>query len=300
MPKRMIDGDAMWSSDRLARCELFARREFAWLFPISDPNGSFELKPRAIWGKVAAIRDDLTIEVLGKIFAEYERVKLLFVWEESGKRYAHWVGSDKPGRLPPPSHRKYERTDSPPVPQDKLAAWLLETTSNQSITEPQASTLGTPSLSLGVTQASSLDGRVGLGRVGFGRDDGTRAREIPNTPIPESWETCLVFASDKYREREREDPNWNHLQIGKLQTLLENKPDTWLLEFERRWTAYMETTDQFHRKQGGALGYFCDHVDKFKTESTGGVNAGNEDGSGYGAALGKKVRVVCMPSRIVA
>src|ERR1039458_3740422 len=99
MPKRIIDGEAMWSSDKLARCPLFARRVYPWLISLADAAGCFELTNlRVIWGKVAAIREDLTVDDLGKIFEEYQRHGLLFVWYVGQKTYAHWVGSDRPGR----------------------------------------------------------------------------------------------------------------------------------------------------------------------------------------------------------
>jgi hypothetical protein len=125
MPKRVIDFDAMWGSDKLAACAAWAQAEYAWLYGLADASGCFELTNlRVIWGRVAAIRANLTIERLEQVFAEFQDKGLLFVWEHEGKRYAHWTGSDVPGRLPPPSWRMRLEKFAPPVPKQRLAEYM--------------------------------------------------------------------------------------------------------------------------------------------------------------------------------
>jgi hypothetical protein len=125
MPKRVIDFDAMWGSDKLASCAAWAQGEYAWLYGLADASGCFELTNlRVIWGRVAAIRANLTIERLDQVFAEFQDKGLLFVWEHEGKRYAHWTGSDVPGRLPPPSWRMRLEKFAPPVPKQRLAEYM--------------------------------------------------------------------------------------------------------------------------------------------------------------------------------
>jgi hypothetical protein len=124
MPKRVIDFDALWASDKLAACAEWAQCEYAWLYGLADASGSFEMgNLRVIWGRVAAIRKNLTLERLGEIFDEFIARGLLFTWEENGKRYGHWTGSDVPGRLPPPSWRMRLEKLAPPVPRQALAAY---------------------------------------------------------------------------------------------------------------------------------------------------------------------------------
>ena len=124
MPKRVIDFDALWASDKLASCAEWAQCEYAWLYGLADASGSFEMgNLRVIWGRVAAIRKNLTLERLGEIFDEFIARGLLFTWEENGKRYGHWTGSDVPGRLPPPSWRMRLEKLAPPVPRQALAAY---------------------------------------------------------------------------------------------------------------------------------------------------------------------------------
>src|SRR6266851_3548873 len=125
MPKRVIDFDAMWGSDKLAACAAWAQGEYAWLYGLADASGCFELTNlRVIWGRVAAIRGNFTIERLEQVFAEFQDKGLLFVWEHEGKCYAHWTGSDVPGRLPPPSWRMRLERFTPPVPKQQLAEYM--------------------------------------------------------------------------------------------------------------------------------------------------------------------------------
>src|SRR6267154_420829 len=125
MPKRVIDFDAMWGSDKLASCAEWAQAEYAWLYGLADASGCFELTNlRVIWGRVAAIRRNLSLERLEQIFLEFQDKGLLFAWEENGKRYGHWTGSDVPGRLPAPSWRVRLERLAPPVPKQQLAEYV--------------------------------------------------------------------------------------------------------------------------------------------------------------------------------
>jgi hypothetical protein len=125
VPKRVLDFDAMWGSDKLAACAAWAQAEYAWLYGLADASGCFELTNlRVIWGRVAAIRGNFTIERLEQVFAEFQDRGLLFVWEHEGKRYAHWTGSDVPGRLPPPSWRMRLERFAPPVPKQRLGEYM--------------------------------------------------------------------------------------------------------------------------------------------------------------------------------
>jgi len=125
MPKRVIDFDAMWGSDKLDSCAEWAQAEYAWLYGLADASGCFELTNlRVIWGRVAAIRRNLSLERLEQIFHEFHDKGLLFVWEENGKRYGHWTGSDVPGRLPAPSWRIRLERLAPPVPKQQFAEFM--------------------------------------------------------------------------------------------------------------------------------------------------------------------------------
>jgi hypothetical protein len=102
MPKRIVDGEGIWKSDKIAQVELpLYRAEFANLLQLALANGSFECNARAIWTTCYGYnRPDVTPEDVAAILDEFERVKLLFRWTVSGKTWGFWVGIDKPGRLP--------------------------------------------------------------------------------------------------------------------------------------------------------------------------------------------------------
>jgi hypothetical protein len=127
--KRIIDYDALWSSDRVEKCKPEFRYEYAWLYGLADARGSFELTTtHKIHHRVAAIRPDLTIQKLEDVLAEFERVGLLFTWEAQGKRWGHWVGSTNPGRLPSQSKldRSHYKVVAPSVPLVELKACCEE------------------------------------------------------------------------------------------------------------------------------------------------------------------------------
>jgi hypothetical protein len=128
---RMIDYAALWSSDKIAACAEWAQAEYAWLYGLADAYGSFELTNiRVLWGRVAVIRQNLSIERLQQIFDEFHNKGLLFTWEQDGKRFGYWTGSDRKGRLPPKSLRKRYTRHAPPVPKDGLRAYLVRFSKN--------------------------------------------------------------------------------------------------------------------------------------------------------------------------
>jgi hypothetical protein len=132
MPKRVIDFDAVWASDKLSNCAPWARAEYTWIYGLADSNGSFELTNlRVIFGRAYAIRDDVTIQHLSRALEEFQGKGLLFVWQENGKKYGHWTGSDRPGRLPPPSWRARLERLAPPVPEAALANYLSSFSSSK-------------------------------------------------------------------------------------------------------------------------------------------------------------------------
>lgn len=161
MPKRVLDGDAMWASSKLSQCREQFIPEYAWLYPLADANGSFELTNlRVIHGKVAAIRPLFSLDDLRSTIAEFHRHGLLFIWKVGEKVYGHWTGSELPGRLPPEAHRKRYPTGVPVPPKELLTKYLGQLRSNSGVTPDQL--------------------RIGLGvGLGFGLGTGLEA-ETPS------------------------------------------------------------------------------------------------------------------------
>jgi hypothetical protein len=127
-PKRLIDFDAIWVSDKLAACPENIIPEYTWLYGIADSQGSFELTNlRAVWAKAyAGVRPHYTLSDLGYCLQVFHNVGLLFIWEVDGKRYGHWTGSTKKGRLPAPTHKNRFQRFAPEVPQNKLFDYKIK------------------------------------------------------------------------------------------------------------------------------------------------------------------------------
>jgi hypothetical protein len=128
MPKRVLDGDGLWRSDKLAQVEPAVRRaEYANLLPLALANGVFESNPRRIWASVYSYnRPDVSLHDVEAMLDEFERVKLLFRWSDalSQKVWGFWIGIDKPGRLPGRSRRGTNELVGPEPPTDELRKFL--------------------------------------------------------------------------------------------------------------------------------------------------------------------------------
>lgn len=106
MPKRLIDGEALWRSDKLAAIEPPRyRAEYANLLPLALADGTFEANPRRVWADVYSYnRSDITVEVVVEIIKEFERVGLIITRKDgAGKIWGKWTGIEN--HLPPESQR---------------------------------------------------------------------------------------------------------------------------------------------------------------------------------------------------
>jgi hypothetical protein len=129
MPKRVIDGEGLWRSDKLTQVQPPGfRSEYANLLPLALANGVFEANARRIWSTVYSYnRPEITLEHVNQILAEFERVKLLFRWTDpqSVKVWGYWIGIDKPGRLPAPSRLRQGHEILGPEPPSELVQDFL-------------------------------------------------------------------------------------------------------------------------------------------------------------------------------
>lgn len=125
MPKRLLDGEKLWRSDKLKRVNPKKfRAEYANLLPLALANGSFECDPNKVWAQVYSYnRADIRLADVGLILAEFERVKLLFRWTVDNKPWGFWVGIDQEGLLPPEKQRHRYKTGAIP-PSDELNAFI--------------------------------------------------------------------------------------------------------------------------------------------------------------------------------
>ena len=101
MPKRMVDGDALWTSVKLEGVSLKCRAEYAWLLPLAQVNGCFECNPKLIHRTCySQVREDWTLADVTAMLDKFEKAKMLFRWKVDGKTYGFFVGGQLEGRLP--------------------------------------------------------------------------------------------------------------------------------------------------------------------------------------------------------
>ena len=70
MPSRMIDFDALWSSDKLRAVKESARVEYTWFYGLADAYGCFEINIAAIHSRVSSIRPKLSVSRITTILEE--------------------------------------------------------------------------------------------------------------------------------------------------------------------------------------------------------------------------------------
>jgi hypothetical protein len=127
MPKRIIDGDALWTSTKLEKVSLKNRGEYAWILPLAQVNGCFECTPKLVWRTCySGVREDWTVADVTAMLDEFEAVKMLFRFKVAENTYGFFPGTQKDGRLPSQSERnKYrEPWKSGMVPVKELASFL--------------------------------------------------------------------------------------------------------------------------------------------------------------------------------
>lgn len=129
MNKRILDGGALWKSDKIARIQPeWMRAEYANWIPLALANGSFEADTRRIWATVYSYnRPDISFEDVEEVEREFCRVGLLFLFfdKETGKLWGYFTGIEKQGRLPAKSRldKKHEPI-GPTPPADGLRAYV--------------------------------------------------------------------------------------------------------------------------------------------------------------------------------
>jgi hypothetical protein len=132
MNKRILDGAALWKSDKLARIQPeWMRAEYANWIPLALANGVFEADARRTWATVYSYnRPDITFDDAEEIKREFCRVGLLFLWpdEPSGKVWGFFVGIDKAGRLPPESRVRKKHVETGPAPPAEALRSYIELT----------------------------------------------------------------------------------------------------------------------------------------------------------------------------
>lgn len=128
MPNRIINGESVWASDKIAACATPVPATtgvyYTWFYCLADVNGSFECtSTRVIHGKIAMQLPFLSLENTEQILHDFHREGLLFVWTTDGKRYGHWSKSEEKSAMPKSLKKRYKPA-APPVPQKEYSEYL--------------------------------------------------------------------------------------------------------------------------------------------------------------------------------
>jgi hypothetical protein len=179
MPKRIVDGEALWGSSKIAQLPVWAKAEYANLLPLAGANGTFECDARQIWARVYSFnRPEMTPDQVAQILSAFEKVGLLGRWKEkNGRICGYFIGIHKPGRLPPKS-----RSDSkhwacgPSLPQHLANRWVSN---------------GSLGLGLGL----GLGSGIGETPVAVATDDSVKP--IPDWIPTDAWSAYLKLRKAK-------------------------------------------------------------------------------------------------------
>ncbi len=181
MPKRVVDGEGIWRSNKLALLPPEMKAELANLIPLALANGSFECTPEEVWSRVyAKNRREVPLDWVVRLLDELERAKILFRWNAEGRTWGYWTAIDKPGRLPPPSRRgdtagRHEALGAEP-PRADLDALLGHVANGQPMAN-RSVTCGQP-----LVTERLVSGCLGFG-LGSGTGSGTPTEGLkPSTP----------------------------------------------------------------------------------------------------------------------
>ena len=117
------------------------------------------------------------------ILVDFHRHGLLFLWEQNGRKYAHWTGSEKEGRLPPPSLRARYPTNIPLPPIPLLEKYLAEVLNESCTSQDEV----LPGLGLGLGLGVGLGLGSGLGKTSLYREK-TDAAAVEPKALPDSQE----------------------------------------------------------------------------------------------------------------
>jgi hypothetical protein len=199
MPKRMIS-DAIWKSKKIRKVQPAEFRvEYTWIIAAVEDNGVFEYDPETLWAQAYALaRPGWTPDRVKELLDEFIRVGLLLKYEAAGKTWCYLVGSDKEGRLPPPSQR-YSKLP-PPSAKDQPTVTL-------------GLPYGEPRPDLGTTYGANGDAVIGIGSgLGLGNGHGVGDDSIALTlTAPIALAATVPVVQQKTRRDETEqEPIHNH------------------------------------------------------------------------------------------
>ncbi len=115
MPCRIVDGDA-WARSRKIKdgVEEKYRKDYVLWLTLAEANGTFECDLEQIHADLYAFQLPATkMKHVRKMFEQFLRAGVLVTWQDRGKTWGYFPGSEKAGRLVSKEHLKRYK-DLPP------------------------------------------------------------------------------------------------------------------------------------------------------------------------------------------
>lgn len=241
--KRILDFDAIWQSDRIQNCKAEHRYEYTWFYGLADARGSFEIQSPAkmasqLGGGKDNVRPDLDPAKVAAVLKDFEDHGLLFTWALGSKKFGHWVGSTKQGRLPTRAQlgKSHYRVDTPPVPLESLRAYCDQH---------------------GILLKHWPEG---------GEASPETAAELATGANPKPY---TDYAIERFRAKYGRKPDWQGYQYSNF-VKLQQRQSFSVEDFKLIWDAYMDDTDPFVvEKHGHSLAWFCARFDTYANRARG-------------------------------
>lgn len=124
MPKRIVDGDALWLSEKVRSLPEDYRFHYANWIPLARENGVFEASAVRIQAQIYGfLRPDFTITRVQRVLDALVKVGLVRLYDADGKTWGYFVGMNKPGRLPEMRYLERYKNLPPNPPQ-----WVIDGT----------------------------------------------------------------------------------------------------------------------------------------------------------------------------
>jgi hypothetical protein len=187
MPKRIVDGEALWTSNKLKLLRLEHQAEYPYLIPLASANGSFICDPHLIWHKAYSFnRQHITPTKVEAMLVDFEQAKMLFRWKaDDGKVWGYWVGINQVGRLPSVSRKDHEKRGKE-VPDALLKDFLAGETAHGQPVANQWSTSGCLGLGSGLGKGIGK----GLGGPVLSDEGQSKSAEVSSFSSPQATATA--------------------------------------------------------------------------------------------------------------
>lgn len=209
MPKRIVDGEALWGSSKIASLPVWAKAELANLIPLALANGVFECDVRSVWSRVYSFnRPEVTPDQVSQILGALEKAQLIHRFKDkNGKFWGYFIGIHKPGRLPPPSRMDSKHvTCGPEPPQRLVRQWLAN-----------------GSLGLGLGSGSGFGSGKSLNPPIVPPAGGQEPKSTTPTPTKKQyvdWQRQIIEIECGNRSRILRQGDWDSLQGSRAEDVL--------------------------------------------------------------------------------